>query len=131
MPPFCWYCLFIRGVISFENVESWGGSRDDHERRGAFSHSEQRAKRQRALATPGRAPTVWSPSHPPHGDMADGGAGSKDAFRIPGAGEELTYPFSQFVVRYGHTAKLSTSTAALAGVLAELPPSLEVIVAAG
>lgn len=63
--------------------------------------------------------------------MADGGAGSKDAFRIPSAGEELTYPFSQFFVRYGHTARLSTSTAALAGVFAELPPSLEVAFAAG
>lgn len=59
--------------------------------------------------------------------MADGGAGSKDAFRIPSAGEEMTYPFSQFVVRYGHTTRLSTSTAALAGVFAELPPSVEVI----
>lgn len=59
--------------------------------------------------------------------MADGGAGSKDAFRIPRAGQELTYPFSQFVVRYGHTARLVASTAALAGMFAELPPSLEVI----
>lgn len=68
----------------------------------------------------------------PHDNMADGGAGSKDAFRIPVTGEELTYPFfSQFVVRYGHTAKLSTSAAALTGMYAELPPSLEVIFAAG
>lgn len=58
--------------------------------------------------------------------MTDGGAGSKDAFRIPQAGEELTYPFSQFVVRYGHTARLAKKTAATAGVTADMSPPMEV-----
>ncbi|CAM9510357.1 unnamed protein product, partial [Scytosiphon promiscuus] len=55
----------------------------------------------------------------------DGGACSRDAFRMPSAGEELTTPFSGFVVRYGHSARLAKSTAAIAGLAAELPPRME------
>ena len=58
--------------------------------------------------------------------MADGGAGSNDAFRCPDAEEVLTYPFASFVIRYGGGARLSASTAALAGVMAELSPCVEV-----
>lgn len=56
----------------------------------------------------------------------DGGACSRDAFRMPSEGEELTTPFSGFVVRYGHSARLAKSTAAIVGLTAELPPRMEV-----
>lgn len=56
----------------------------------------------------------------------DGGASSTDAFRMPAEGEELTTPFSEFVVRYGHTPRLARNMAAIAGVAAELPPRMEV-----
>lgn len=56
----------------------------------------------------------------------DGGASSTDAFRMPAEGEELTTPFSEFVVRYGHTPRLVRNMAAIAGVSAELPPRMEV-----
>ncbi|CAM9609164.1 unnamed protein product [Ectocarpus sp. 4 AP-2014] len=55
----------------------------------------------------------------------DGGASSTDAFRMPAEGEELTTPFSEFVVRYGHTPRLVRNMAAIAGVAAELPPRME------
>ncbi|CAM9142941.1 unnamed protein product [Ectocarpus sp. 13 AM-2016] len=55
----------------------------------------------------------------------DGGASSTDAFRMPAEGEELTTPFSEFVVRYGHTPRLVRNMAAMAGVAAELPPRME------
>lgn len=59
--------------------------------------------------------------------MADGGACSSDPFRLPGAAEELTYPFGNgLVVRYGLTSSLVSSTAAVAASAAELPPSIEV-----
>lgn len=59
--------------------------------------------------------------------MADGGACSSDPFRLPGAAEELTYPFGNgLVVRYGLTSRLVSSTAAVAATAAELPPSIEV-----
>lgn len=59
--------------------------------------------------------------------MADGGACSSDPFRLPAAGEELTYPFGNgLVVRYGHTTRLVAKMVAVAGVAAELPPLTEV-----
>lgn len=56
----------------------------------------------------------------------DGGACSGDAFRLPLAGQELSTPFSGFVVRYGHSSRLAKNTATIAGVTAELPPQMEV-----
>ena len=59
--------------------------------------------------------------------MADGGACSSDPFRLPGAAEELTYPFGNgLVVRYGLTPRLVSSTASVAASAAEPPPSIEV-----
>ncbi|CAN0278785.1 unnamed protein product, partial [Ascophyllum nodosum] len=56
----------------------------------------------------------------------DGGASAADPFRLPLPAQELTYPFGNgLVVRYGHTSRLASSAAALAGVTAEFPPSME------